>query len=238
MLVKVFVLGRPGSGKTTAIHHLTNIAHQRKYSALCVDDYSILHRMSHEEMYHTCFRSTDHEGFDVLDHSVYDTALELLEQQVHDAATTEHDGIVTIEFARNDYWHALQRFSPEFLTDAYFLFVEADLSTCIQRIHQRVHDSRRVNNHFVSDYIMHSYYKRDNWSRVRTRLIRDYNIHKEVITFHNTSTLANLLSTVETLADRLFAAEFLAQDTLVPQETLTYPASLHMTGVPPQLALC
>ena len=31
MLVKIFVLGRPGSGKTTAMYHLLTLARQRNY---------------------------------------------------------------------------------------------------------------------------------------------------------------------------------------------------------------
>jgi hypothetical protein len=208
MLVKVFVLGRPGSGKTTAIHHLTKIAHQRDFSALCMDDYSILQQMSHEHTYRACFRATEHNGFDVLDLSVYDTALKILEQQVQDVATTGLDGIVTIEFARNDYWHALACFSPSFLADAYFFFVDADLKTCIQRIHKRVENTHRANNHFVSDYIMHTYYHTDNWSSVKDQLASVYHTKKEVVTFRNTQTLASLQTTIETFSEHLFEREF------------------------------
>lgn len=227
MLVKVFVLGRPGSGKTTAIHHLTEIARQHNYAALGIDDYAILQRMSHEKRYQTGFRATAYDGFDVLDPSIYDVALTLLEQQVQQERTHQQDGIITIEFARNDYRHALQCFSPAFLADAYFLFVKADLTTCIQRIHQRVLNTQQANNHFVSDFIMQTYYHKDNWSTTQKYLVRDYAVHKEVLTLRNTSTLTRLLSSVEAFAERLLKAEFPVQPTL--QE----PGETPLTTEPP-----
>ena len=85
MLVKILFLGRPGSGKTTAIQELYNLAYQRAYSTICMDDYHILARMSQEDTRHEKFRTTDYGGFDVLDPTVFDTALEILEEQARAA---------------------------------------------------------------------------------------------------------------------------------------------------------
>ena len=113
MLVKVFFLGRPGSGKTTAMYHLLTLARQRNYSALSIDDYNILQHMSQQDSQHTQFRSTTYGGFDVLDPAVFDLALDELEQQVEKMTTLEGNGIITIEFARNGYAQTLRKFSPE-----------------------------------------------------------------------------------------------------------------------------
>ncbi|GCE25945.1 hypothetical protein KDA_14290 [Dictyobacter alpinus] len=208
MLVKIFVLGRPGSGKTTAIHHLLTLARQYDYSALSMDDYSILYRMSRDERHREQFRSTAYGGFDVLDLSIFDTALEVLQQQVEEMTNLEGDGIITIEFARNDYCQALSKFSPEFLKDAYVFFVDADLDTCIKRIYQRVTSPLATNNHFVSEYIMHTYYSNDNWSYVSTQLKSAHHIYKDVRAFHNTGSLPLLLDAVEDFAEIIFRTEF------------------------------
>ncbi|GAC1368299.1 MAG: hypothetical protein NVSMB44_34600 [Ktedonobacteraceae bacterium] len=219
MLVKVFVLGRPGSGKTTVIQTLSAIARRNAYSVLCIDDYHILSRMFQADIHHEKFRTTSYGGFDVLDLSVFDTALEIVEQQVQAASQTEQDGIITIEFARDDYRQALHRFSPDFLKDAYIFFIEADLPTCIQRIHERV--TKPAKQHFVSDYIMHTYYSRDNWTYVTDYIKKENSISKTVATFYNVGPLSSLTGAVDEFAHHLFQEEFVARNhrrtcTLVP----------------------
>ncbi len=212
MLIKVFVLGRPGSGKTTAIHELSNIAYHHAYSALCIDDYDILARMSQEDTLHEKFRTTDYGGFDVLEHSVFDTALEILERQTQAALQTEKDGIITIEFARDDYRQALHTFSPDFLKDAYIFFVEANLDTCIRRIHKRATKPTQLGHHFVSDYIMHTYYSKDNSTYFMDELKTEYSINKTIATFYNTGPLSNLVERVNEFAEHLFTQEFHARN--------------------------
>ncbi len=209
MLVKVFFLGRPGSGKTTAIQEICDMARRHAYTAICMDDYNILSRMSQEDTQREKFRTTDYGGFDVLDPVVFDTALEVLEQQVQTvqaALQTKNEGIITIEFARDDYHQALSQFSPGFLKDAYIFFIEADLNTCIQRIYQRVTSSTR--RHFVSTYIMHTYYSKDNWTYVIDRIKKEYDIHGRITTYCNTGSLSELLTVVNEFADHLFTQEF------------------------------
>jgi uridine kinase len=222
MLVKVFVLGRPGSGKSTAMYHLLTLARQRNYSALSIDDYNILYHMSQQDTQHIQFRSTNYDGFDVLDPSVFDTALEVLEQQVQSTLALEVDGIITIEFARNDYAQALSKFSPEFLKDAYVFFVDADLDTCIERIYQRVTSPFTPSNHFVSDYVMHTYYNQENWSYVSSDLKTAHHIYKDVQTFRNIGNVYALLHTVENFAERLFQTEFHAAPQSEWQKQLTH----------------
>lgn len=215
MLVKIFFLGRPGSGKTTAIQELCDIARRRAYSTICMDDYHILSHMSQADTQRKKFRTTDYGGFDVLDPTVFDTALEILEQQVQAALQTKRDGIITIEFARNDYRQALRLFSPDFLKDAYIFFIEADLNTCIQRIHQRATNSTGPKQHFVSNYIMHTYYSKDNWTYVTREMKAEYSIHKKIASYYNTGSLSGLLKVVNEFAEDLFVHEFCLHNSLL-----------------------
>ena len=181
-----------------------------------MDDYHILSRMSQEDTQRKKFRTTNYGGFDVLDPTVFDTALEILEQQVQTALEIERDGIITIEFARNDYRQALRCFSPDFLKDAYVFFIEADLNTCIQRIHQGVTNpitgSKR---HFVSDYVMHTYYSKDNWTYVSDEMKAECSINKTIATYYNTGSLPELLKVVNEFAEHLLTHEFCLHNSLL-----------------------
>jgi nucleoside-triphosphatase THEP1 len=140
MAVKIFILGRPGSGKSTAIRHIE--AYLKKdypgWSVIPFNDYEILQEMFRvEKLFPTNrpkFRETEHGGFDVVDFSVLDTVLKELERQVRGRCSTK-DELIFIEFARDDYSKALEQFSHTFLQDAHFLFLDTDVRTCIQRVH-------------------------------------------------------------------------------------------------------
>ena len=63
MGVKVFVLGRPGSGKSTAARHMIELASRRSYQSLFVQDYDILYKMFLNDRKHEQFRPDGSWGF-------------------------------------------------------------------------------------------------------------------------------------------------------------------------------
>jgi hypothetical protein len=169
MPVKLFILGRPGSGKSTAYHYIEKYMGLRyqHWSISRYIDYEFLYAMYQREKLFPVnnspkqFRSTEFGGFDVLDFSVLDTALKKLEKQVRQNHYPLKDELIVIEFARDDYKKALSQFSSSFLKDAYFLYINADLQTCIQRVKNRVTGSPTTDNqdnHFVSEHILTKYY--------------------------------------------------------------------------------
>jgi thymidylate kinase len=215
MLVKVFVLGRSGSGKTTVVHHILNLAKKVGISTLRVRDYNILYAMfmreRESENTSTKFRPTEFGGFDILDYSVFDTALEVLENQVVEEAnnTLTTSKLVTIEFARNNYQHALSRFNPIFFENSYFFFIDADMSTCIERIHKRMINPLLPEYHFLSDYIMKAYFNKVDWSYMSQSFQKEYGIDRErIMPYRNTGTLEDLHEQTRSFAERIFTREF------------------------------
>jgi len=225
MSAKVFVLGRPGSGKSTAAHHLIELAGRRNYSYLFIQDYDILHKMFLDDIKHEKFRPTSCGGFDVIDYTVLDTALRQLEQNVQASMELRHTDIAVIEFARNDYSTALSLFSPAFLQDAYFFFIDSDLESCIQRIHERVTNPPRPDRHFVSEHIMRTYYSNENWEYMASHCKQEYTIRKEVIAMRNSGPLEVLLDEVSDFAEIIFRSEFVLS--LALDRTTTRILSLH-----------
>jgi hypothetical protein len=167
--VKLFILGRPGSGKSTAYHYIEKymeLRYQNWFTSRYLD-YIFLYAMyQHEKLFPMNnkpkqFRGTRFGGFDVIDFSVLDIALKDLEKQVRQNYYPLRDELIVIEFARDDYKKALNQFSPSFLKDAYFLYIDADVPTCIQRVKERVTGPQtkdNSDNFFVSKHILTKYY--------------------------------------------------------------------------------
>src|SRR5260370_41551086 len=98
MAEKLFILGRPGSGKTTAARHVVKLAQGKGCSALHFNDYDILRAMFQADDEHKMFRPTEHNGFDVLDFSVLDTALQLIDKSVRECMSSAD--LITLGFSR------------------------------------------------------------------------------------------------------------------------------------------
>jgi adenylate kinase family enzyme len=213
--VKVFVLGRPGSGKTTAVRHLVELAKERDWNITRIKDYDILYSMfrSESDPEYKRFRPTAHGGFDVIDLSVFDTALEKLEKIVEEEErrNSHKDELIIIEFARNDYRDALKCFNSDFLRSSYFIFVDADIETCIRRIHDRITSCPATeDNHYVSEHIIKSYYYRDNWEYMGSHLKKVYGIEERRIeAVNNMGSLQEFITRVNRFADTIFTEELI-----------------------------
>jgi thymidylate kinase len=178
MSIKLFILGRPGSGKSTAYRHIEEIVKKKKYPGWTTsryNDYDILYRMFKCEKLdlhgskRKQFSAREYDGFDVVDFKVLDVSLKKLEKGVREEMSNK-DELIIIEFARQDYNEALKLFSSSFLKDAYFLFIEADMQTCIQRVNKRVNNPPSLDNHFVSKDIFTKYYSKQYIPRsIKTR---------------------------------------------------------------------
>ena len=167
----IFILGLPGSGKSTAGRYAQKLAQKWGRIAQRFCDYDILYELYQLDMKRGegRFESTEYEGFDVHGLDAFDDALGVLSSKVLDCAEKPGDNnmLCIVEFARDDYCNALGCFDPKLLPligNAHFLFVDADIPTCIQRILARVtkpNAERTLDDHFVSNYIFDAYYQRD-----------------------------------------------------------------------------
>jgi dephospho-CoA kinase len=206
MNVKVLILGRPGSGKSTAARHLHSFFQQRKHTTQHMNDYHILQQMFLEDIEHKLFRPTPNNGFDAIDFSVLDTALQRIK---HDATIYgPQANLTTIEFARDDYQHALEILGQEFLQNTYILFMHASLKTCIQRVHDRVARPGGNDDHpSFSDEIFLRYYARDQRPYIQDMIQRDFSIQKHIQVINNTGPLEECLQEVEKFARHILSCE-------------------------------
>lgn len=227
MSIKVFVIGRPGSGKTTVVRHILEIAQNMNISTVSKRDYDILYNMFIKDCENSGmqkkFRPTEYGGFAVLDHTMFDTALEDLEKQVIEEVGKAPIGrkLITVEFARDDYRSTFCKFSREFLQDAYFFFIEADLPICIERIHRRRSNPLQSDSHDVPDDIMYTYYHINNLEYMTNEFQAEYPIIKGVEPYLNNTSEAELYAVVDNFIDGIFNKEF-------PTSTTSYSDHSHI----------
>jgi adenylate kinase family enzyme len=175
MVEKLFVLGCPGSGKSTVSDYIAMLARDRGWSALPTNDYEILYEMFQADTKQELFRCAAHGGFDVIHLPIYDTALDQLKERIQ-ATRPIKDELVLIEFSRSNYREALSRFGKNFLGDAYFLFLDTDIETCIQRVRQRIIRPRSIHDHFVPDHVIRRHCQEGNRDYIASGLKLDFEI--------------------------------------------------------------
>jgi adenylate kinase family enzyme len=162
MAHKLFILGLPGSGKSTIACHIFDYfkRNQKEWSAQRLCDYDLLYSMFLEDKAQKHFYPTEHKGFLVKSPFIYDKALKQLEMEI---ASREYDDntLIVIEFARSDYIRAFANFNPEFFQDAYFLFLDVDIETGMKRVMDRVKHPHSRDDHFVSKYTFEFYRQKD-----------------------------------------------------------------------------
>jgi adenylate kinase family enzyme len=214
--VKIFILGRPGSGKTTAACRIAELAETRGYSSIHVNDYEILYQMFKADTEYRRFRPTAHNGFDVCDFSVLDIALSEVEKRVQ--ADNSSEKIITIEFARDDYSKALRVFNRSFLRDAYFLFIDAEIDICLQRIHERVAHPTNLGDHpSLSDDAWRLYYGKDNRPYMASGFSTDFNIDcKRVKIIDNNNFWQSFRNDISEVVDNFFSMEMRTLQEIFP----------------------
>ena len=195
---KIVLLGIPGSGKSTAARHIQKRIKALEYCSQHINDYPILHKMFEEDREHILFRATANNGFDAIDLSVLDVALQQVEVQVEEVLS--NGDFVTIEFARDDYRQAFQQFDPEFLRDADIIFINADIETCLQRVHERTKRAQTEDDHpSFSDEIFRAHYDKDGEQYIAQILDQKCGMSKNVHVIENKCSLDHFIAEVDNL---------------------------------------
>lgn len=182
MTVKVFVLGRPGTGKSTAARLMVKIAREHRWNAIHIDDYGILHWMFQNDHFNR-FKAVAFNGFDVVDVHVFDEALVRVRERVMHSLTQTlwTKKLVVIEFARSEYKTSLEQFGRIFLQDSYFLFLSTDIDTCFERVEWRTLHRRFEEDHYIAKETLERLYAHDDIMPVATILKTEHRVDERRI---------------------------------------------------------
>ncbi len=207
-MATTILLGRPGSGKTTAARHFMQRAYEKDVPVVHIDDYEILQEKFRADTEHVRFHPLNQDrecsGFDVIDFRVLDEALKEAEARAKTYTEIIKNGLVIVEFARNDYQEALKLFHPDFLQEAYLLFFTIDIETSIQRVQQRY---LKTGYHLVSDHILRGYYKDQELAATIAHLRSTYNLRKPVEICDNTGSWKDFFRQLNRFFDLLIEQE-------------------------------
>jgi thymidylate kinase len=224
MAAKIIIMGRPGSGKSFASRCIRDYLQQKNYgwSIARFNDYEILKDMFRFEMLFPAynqprkFRPVAYGGFDVCDFSVLDTSLRELEKQVQRAYSPYKEELISIEFARPDYNIAFSLFNRKFLKNTYLLFLNADVDTCLARIHDRVTHPTSQDDYFVSESILRTYYNKQV-----TPDLSKWNIpSNRMITINSKGSVNSFRKKIEYLTETIIEDEMRAWDIDIPDHSL------------------
>jgi hypothetical protein len=194
MPLKLFILGRPGSGKSTVAAYIIKQVEEKGLQPVRINDYAFLYNEFQIELHQdkldpeqARFRKTRNDGFDVRDSGVLDDALDYISQLAGEACATMLNDLVIIEFARSDYGAALKKFPSALLNEARFLFIETDVPTCIKRVKNRIaNKNKSPDDTYISVKTFKQYYSKDNGLYMPFGFVEEFRLHnKQVRMIHN-----------------------------------------------------
>lgn len=182
------------------------IAEQQLWRYTLFREYTILYDMFQSSRSDD-FIQASHDGFEVRNFSVLEDSAKILDINIASYMRCASDNeFVYIELARDNYKDAMKHFSHTLLRDAYFLFVESDVETCIERIHHRVTHAQ-TSRHFVPDHILRGYYAQDNIEYMQTFFKEDYYISTNIKAILNNGSLKNFEEEIQSFACAILTRE-------------------------------
>lgn len=169
MFSYVFLLGRPGSGKSVAYQLLADRILREGVAdeVVRIDDFPILKEITERDK--DFKRHVRSEGdFLITDRSVYDDVLKEINRRVKRLWGAHK--IVFIEFARNSYTEAFENFDREVLDRSLIVYLYCPFEVCFERNIRRFKEKPEgLDEHIVPRDLMGEYYRRDDYEELFLR---------------------------------------------------------------------
>lgn len=168
----VFLLGRPGCGKSVVYKIIKETLEKKGVSAPRVDDFLTLQAIFDKD---TEFKRHIRKdgGFAVTDWTVVDEALRDLNEYVKKEKTDNK--MIFIEFARDNYKHAFENFTKDVLDDSVILYLYSTFEECYNRNVSRFQKAQKEghDDHIVPLELMKTYYRTDDYEQAYLKSVEE-----------------------------------------------------------------
>jgi adenylate kinase family enzyme len=160
----IFLLGRPGCGKSTAYKALTPKLEAAGVASDFerVDDFPKLWNLFQTDTEFRRCRRTEDGDYKVTDDTVWDDVLAELGKDAE--ARSSPGKIIFIEFARDSYIRALENFPSRVIAEAVLVYIACSFDMCWERIIKR-HEAavaEGTDDHYVAREEMEKTYLHDD----------------------------------------------------------------------------
>ncbi|MFN4133818.1 MAG: hypothetical protein ACK4GQ_05575, partial [Candidatus Hadarchaeales archaeon] len=168
--MNIFLLGRPGCGKSAVFHILERELRKRGYGGEIkrIDDFPILKKIFESDVEFKRHRPCPEGGVKVTDDTVWDDLIKGLDRQAKEFLG--RDIILFIEFSRDSYRRAFKNFSPEVLKDSVVVYIDAPFDICWERNVRRARLESGLDAHLVSREEMEKTYLHDDHEELQREL--------------------------------------------------------------------
>jgi len=160
----IFLLGRPGCGKSELYRRLTPRLKEEGFAQefVRVDDFPKLWNVFVNDKNFKRCKPTEDGGYKVTDPKVWD---DILKEVNRDVKKLDKKGrIIFIEFSRSNYVHSLKNFDKGILNKSLIVYIDCSFETCWKRNVKR-HETvlaAGVDNHLVPREEMEETYLHDD----------------------------------------------------------------------------
>ncbi|MCJ7720722.1 MAG: hypothetical protein MUO36_04565 [Candidatus Hadarchaeum sp.] len=162
----IFLLGRPGCGKSVIYNMLGERLRKEKLASdvIRIDDFPVLKDIVDEDKeFKRHLRKEG--GFEVTDLSMLDDVLKRINDQLK--KLEKHGRVIFVEFSRDSYAHAMKNFDRDVLNRSLILYIYTPFNICLQRNIRRFKEGPKgLDDHIVPSDMMHKYYKYDDYEEL------------------------------------------------------------------------
>lgn len=158
----VFLIGRPGCGKSVVYRILEEELRARGYGGELkrIDDFPFLKRIFDTDIEYKRHRPAPGGGVKITDDTVWDELSKALNQEALKLQSPSR--LLFIEFSRDDYRQVFKHFNSELIRNSLIIYIDCPWNVCWERNVRRAKLEKGLDAHLVSKEEMEITYKHDD----------------------------------------------------------------------------